>query len=61
MTDFDSETRRELARRIVERLQADTRYHGDSLPLERVMEQQAQLLVGHLNGKNAYKTYVLPW
>jgi CRISPR-associated endonuclease Cas1/group II intron reverse transcriptase/maturase len=58
---LDSATRRELARRIVERLQAGTRYHGESLPLERVMEQQAQLLVRHLEGKEPYKTYVLPW
>jgi CRISPR-associated protein Cas1 len=58
---LDSDTRRDLARKIVERLQADTRYHGESLPLERVMEQQAQLLVRHFGGHETYKTYVLPW
>jgi CRISPR-associated endonuclease Cas1/group II intron reverse transcriptase/maturase len=58
---LDGETRRDLARKIVERLQADTRYHGESLPLERVMEQQAQLLVRHFKGQECYKTYVLPW
>jgi CRISPR-associated protein Cas1 len=56
-----TETRRELARKIVERLQAETRYHGEPLPLQRVMEQQAQLLVRHMEGKERYKTYVLPW
>jgi CRISPR-associated protein Cas1 len=55
------ETRRNLARKVVERLQADTRYHGESLPMERVMEQQAQLLVRHFGGQERYKTYVLPW
>lgn len=58
---LDSQTRRDLARKIVERLQADTRYHGESMALERVMEQQAQLLVRHFEGKERYKTYVLPW
>jgi CRISPR-associated endonuclease Cas1/group II intron reverse transcriptase/maturase len=58
---LDGDTRRDLARRVVERLQADTRYHGESMPLERVMERQAQLLVRHVEGKESYKTYVLPW
>src|SRR5208283_5272243 len=58
---LDTETRRELAHRVVERLQAGTRYHGEQLPLERVMEQQARLLVRHLEGRERYKTYVLPW
>jgi CRISPR-associated protein Cas1 len=58
---LDPETRRELAHKIVERLQTETRYHGEQLALERVMEQQAQLLVRHLEGKERYKTYVLPW
>ena len=58
---LDSNTRRELARRVVERLQAQTRYHGEQLALEKVMEHQAQLLVRHLAGKDRYKTYVLPW
>jgi CRISPR-associated protein Cas1 len=58
---LDPETRRELARRVVERLQANTRYHGEAMPLERVAEQQAQLLVRHLEGKEPYRTWVLPW
>jgi CRISP-associated protein Cas1 len=58
---LDSQTRRDLARRIVERLQADTRYHGEALPLERIVEQQAQLLVRRVEGKDRYKTFVLPW
>jgi CRISPR-associated protein Cas1 len=58
---LDTDTRRAFARKVVERLQSDTRYHGESLPLERVMEQQAQLLVRHMEGKESYRTYVLPW
>lgn len=58
---LDTETRREMAHRVVGRLQAGTRYHGDTLPLEKVMEQQAQLLVRHMEGTETYKTYILPW
>jgi CRISPR-associated protein Cas1 len=58
---LDAETRRVLAHRIVQRLQAETRYHGENLALERVFENQAQLLVRHLEGKEPYRTYVLPW
>ena len=54
-------TRHAVARRVIERLQAETRYHGESTPLESVMEQQARLLVRHIEGKETYKTYVLPW
>jgi CRISPR/Cas system-associated endonuclease Cas1 len=46
---------------VIARLQADTRYHGESLPLEQVMEEQARLLVQHIEGKARYQTYVLPW
>lgn len=55
------ETRRELARRVGARLKAETRYHGEQLALERVAEQQARLLVRHLEGRERYKTFVLPW
>jgi CRISPR-associated protein Cas1 len=58
---LDPATRRDLAHKVVERLQSETRYHGEQLALERVMEQQAQLLVRHLEGRESYKTYVLPW
>jgi CRISPR/Cas system-associated endonuclease Cas1 len=55
------ETKRDLARQVIRRLQAPTRYHGESIPLEKVMDQQAKLLVRHLEGKDRYQTFVLPW
>jgi len=58
---LDPDSRRDLARRVVERLQAETQYHGEKLPFERVIEQQEQLMVRHLEGKERYRTYVLPW
>jgi CRISPR-associated endonuclease Cas1/group II intron reverse transcriptase/maturase len=58
---LDSDTRHDLARKVIHRLQTKTRYHGEVLPLEQVMQQQAQLLVRHIEGKDSYQTYVLPW
>lgn len=63
-TDGDGltdDTRHELARKVVRRLQSPTRYHGESLPLEQVMELQARLLVRHIQKTEQYRTYVLPW
>jgi CRISPR-associated endonuclease Cas1/group II intron reverse transcriptase/maturase len=58
---LSAETRRDLARKIVKRLQTEVRYHGESAPLEEVMGQQARLLVDHIEGKRRYETFVLPW
>jgi CRISPR-associated protein Cas1 len=55
------ETRHHLARKVVSRLQASTRYHGETLPLEQVMQLQAARLARHIEGKQPYETYVLPW
>jgi CRISPR-associated endonuclease Cas1/group II intron reverse transcriptase/maturase len=60
-TGLNDQTRHDLARRVLQRLQAETRYHGESIPLEQVMKDQARLLVRHMEGKERYKTYVLPW
>ena len=58
---LDTETRHLLARKVLERLQAKTRYHGEQLPLQKVMELQAQLLARHIKGQEEYRCYVLPW
>jgi len=58
---LDDSTRHDLARQVTRRLQSDTRYHGETMPLQKVMEHQARLLVRHIEGKERYKSYVLPW
>lgn len=58
---LSTEGRHELARKVIHRLQAKTRYHGESLPLEEVMGHQARLLVQHMEGKARYETFVLSW
>jgi CRISP-associated protein Cas1 len=58
---LESEARQELARAVLHRLQANTRYHGETATLLTVMEAQARLLVRHLEGKEPYESYILPW
>jgi|SRR5579871_1421725 len=58
---LEQETRHLLARRVAERLQGKVRYHGESLPLLRIMELQADLLVRHVQRKDTYQSFILPW
>ena len=58
---LETDTKHLLARKVLERLQAKTRYHGEQLPLQKVMELQAQLLARHIKGQEEYRCYVLPW
>ena len=58
---LSSEARHELARAVVKRLQSETRYHGDSVPLQKVIEFQAQLLARHIEGRDVYKAFSMPW
>jgi CRISPR-associated endonuclease Cas1/group II intron reverse transcriptase/maturase len=55
------ETKHDLSRHVIRRLQAPTRYHGESIPLEKVMDHQVRLLVRHIEGKDRYRSFVLPW
>jgi CRISPR/Cas system-associated endonuclease Cas1 len=43
------------------RLQKEVRYHGEAVALRQVMEHQARRLVRHIEGKELYKPFVLPW
>ena len=58
---LDTPTRQMLARAVLRRLQANTRYHGEAASLLTVIEQQARLLVRHIEGVEEYKGFVLPW
>ena len=53
---LEMDTRQELARKVIHRLQAPTRYHGESITLEKVSGHQARLLVRHVEGAGIYKT-----
>jgi len=58
---LDSDTRHLLARKVLERIQSKVRYHGESVPMQKVFSLQAQLLVRHVRGQERYKCFVLPW
>lgn len=58
---LNTQTRRDLARNILRRLHSPARYHGELMPLEEIMDQQARLLVRHVEGKDRYSCFVLPW
>jgi CRISPR-associated endonuclease Cas1 len=55
------DTKHDLARSVLRRIQSPTRYHGESLPLEQVMDHQARLLVSYLQGREEYRPFVLQW
>jgi CRISPR/Cas system-associated endonuclease Cas1 len=55
------EVRQELARKVVNRIQSQVRYHGESMPMSQVMDRQARLLVRHIEGKDKYSSFVMPW
>lgn len=54
-------TRRDLAHRVLDRLRSPLRYHGENVPLQEIIEQQARLLMLQIEGSAPYKTFVLPW
>jgi len=58
---LDADSRQLLAKKVLERLRTGVRYHGETVPLQKVMELQVQLLVRHVQGREEYKTFVLPW
>jgi CRISPR-associated endonuclease Cas1/group II intron reverse transcriptase/maturase len=58
---LNPQTRRDLARNILRRLHSPARYHGELMPLEQIIDQQARLLVRHVEGKDRYSCFVLPW
>lgn len=55
------EVRREVARQVIRRLQTPTLYHGVKVTLEAVMSRQAQALLHHVEGKEPYECYLMPW
>jgi len=55
------ETRRTLAKAVIQRLNATTSYEGRKLPILAVMDGQAARLVDHVTGKRPYRSFVMPW
>ncbi|MCL6451018.1 MAG: CRISPR-associated endonuclease Cas1 [Acetobacteraceae bacterium] len=55
------ETRRELARRVLERLEAEDRYEGKKHRLRTIMQMQARHLATFLRREGPYRPYVGSW
>ncbi|MGQ9498598.1 MAG: CRISPR-associated endonuclease Cas1 [Desulfotomaculales bacterium] len=55
------ETRRELARRVLERLEAEENYDGKKYRLKAVIHRQARRIAAFLRGEAKYRPFVCGW
>ncbi|ACX52856.1 CRISPR-associated protein Cas1 [Ammonifex degensii KC4] len=55
------ETRRELARRVLERLEAEETYEGRKHKLRTIIQRQARCIASFLRGERRYKPFVARW
>jgi CRISPR/Cas system-associated endonuclease Cas1 len=59
---LSKETRKDLATRVQERLDAHVPYKGKNQPLHLAMQMQARHLAAYLRGEYpAYEPFVLTW
>jgi CRISPR-associated protein Cas1 len=55
------ETRRELARRVLERLDVEENYDGKKHKIRTVIQRQARRVASFLRGEGKYKPFVASW
>jgi len=55
------ETRRELAQRVLERLEAEENYDGKKHKLKTIIQRQARRVASFLRGERRYKPFVGSW
>ncbi|MEW6771041.1 MAG: CRISPR-associated endonuclease Cas1 [Bacillota bacterium] len=55
------ETRRELVRRVLERLDAEENYDGKKHKLRTVIQRQARRVASFLRGEARYKPFIASW
>ncbi|MGO0122569.1 CRISPR-associated endonuclease Cas1 [Desulfothermobacter acidiphilus] len=55
------ETRRELARRVLERLEAEESYEGKKHKLRAIIQRQARRVASFLRGESRYKPFIARW
>lgn len=55
------ETRRELAQRVLERLEAEENYDGKRHKLKTIIQRQARRVASFLRGEGRYKPFVAGW
>lgn len=54
-------TRKELARRVLERLEAEENYDGKKHRLKTIIQRQARRLASYLRGETRYRPFVASW
>ena len=55
------DTRRELARRVLERLDAEEAYDGKKHKLRTIIQRQARRVASFLRGEGRYKPFIAGW
>lgn len=55
------ETRRELARRVLERLDGEEKYDGKKHRLKAIIQRQARQVAAFLRGESKYKPFIAAW
>lgn len=58
---LDQDSRRTLARSILNQFQASTRYRGGCSTLDEILHEQVRGVLRHLKGEQPYKGFVMPW
>lgn len=58
---LDEAGRRTLAKRVLERLEAEETHEGKKRKLRAVLQRQAQRVAAHVRGEAKYKPYVMAW
>ncbi|MBO8127653.1 MAG: CRISPR-associated endonuclease Cas1 [Peptococcaceae bacterium] len=58
---LSQETRREIAKRVMERLNAEESYNGKKYKLQAVIQMQARRIASFLRGETKYKPFVGGW
>ena len=58
---LSDETRKLLAKSIMERLSRYEKYQGVEMKMELIIQKQANLLASAMSGKNKFKPYIAKW
>lgn len=58
---LDEVGRKTLAKRVLERLDAEETHEGKKRRLKAIVQRQAQCVAAHVRGERKYKPYVMGW
>lgn len=58
---LDSDTRKQLSRGVLERLNRYEKYRGEEITMERIIRQQAREIADWIDLDEHYKPYIAKW